>query len=398
MKKLIYITLITLWLISCNDEFDRNPVSLSLQVNFNDQFGSVAVANIPVKLRHLQKDVSITVYASSDGKLVFENLDPGFYSLSTSVTISPEQAEMISQEHFSDSLVLNANKIISVLESTEDTLIVVPAFKSDLIIREFYYSGSRSTSGNLYYADQYLELYNNSNRTVDISGIIIAKHESVGYGFNPWSNVKDSVVVDMLWQIPETTSQNLLSPGKSVVIARDAINHKTDPNGNINSPVDLSDANFEFYVIYEDKPDLDSPAENLLELFTKTPSQDITFYVRFGGGLMILDPKTDNIEAFITDHKEKITYPNGRIRYVVYIPNSWIIDAIDVLENENSEAFKRFPESLDAGFIYNGASGSGTCISRKLVSDVDGRKIFRDTNNSTYDFLNHQVPNPGLNE
>ncbi|MFB6317007.1 DUF4876 domain-containing protein [Saccharicrinis sp. FJH54] len=398
MKKLIYIVLIILWLTGCNDEFDRNPVSLSLQVNFNEQFGSVAVGNIPVKLRHLQKDVSVTVQANSEGQLVFENLDPGFYSLSTSVTISPEHAEFISQEYFIDSLVLNANKIISVLESTEDTLIIVPAFKSDLIIREFYYSGSYTNSGDHYFADQYLELYNNSDKTIDISGIIIAKHESVGYGYNRWSYIKDSVVVDMLWQIPENTNQNLLFPGNSIVIARDAINHKDDPNGNVNSPVDLSSANFEFYVIFENKPDLDSPAENLKELFTMEPSQDITFFVKFGGGLMILDPKTDDVEAFITEHKEKVTYPNGHVRYVVHIPNTWVIDAIDVLENENAEAFKRFPESLDAGFTYNGTKGSGTCISRKLVSDVDGRKVFRDTNNSTYDFLNHQVPNPGLNE
>ena len=400
MRKLIYIGfMITIFFNSCIEEFDRNPVSLHLQVNFNTQFSASGVSDIPVKIRHLQKNISLRGYTNANGEVIFENLDPGFYTVSTSITISASKAEQLSQEHFNDSLVLNANKSITLLEPSADTMIIVPALKSNLIIREFYYSGSRTEMGKPYFADQYLELYNNSDKPFDIGGIIISEQESAGYGYNMWSYIKDSVAVDMLWQIPENTERNVLQPGKSIVIARDAIDHKTDPNGNINSPVDLSKADFEFYMSSDDNSDIDSPAENLKEIYTMDRGNDITFYTRFGGGLMILKPETDDMEGYMVNHRiKKYNATGSRFKYVITIPNSWVLDAIDVLENNNSAAFKRFPETLDAGFTYNDKSGTGTCISRKLISDVDGRRVYMDTNNSTYDFLNHQIPNPGLNE
>ncbi|MFB6342789.1 DUF4876 domain-containing protein [Saccharicrinis sp. FJH62] len=396
MQKIFYIGLILFLLSGCVEQFERDTVSLSLQVTFNETFGSENAVDIPVRIQHMQKDVSLTGHTDSEGMIHFSNLDPGFYTISTNVIISAQKAEELSNKHFEDSLVFNANTYVSLLKSATDTLIIVPAFKSDLIIREYYYSGSRTETGKLYYADQYIELYNNSAKSVDIGGIIIAMHESLGNGYNMWYYIKDSVMVDMLWQIPD---HDVLQPGEGAVIARDAIDHKSDPNGNKYSPVDLSKADFEFYMISDDNSDIDSPAENLKEIYTMDRGNDITFNTRFGGGLMIIRPESVDINTYILNHREKKYNVTGSsFKYAITIPNSWVIDAIDVFQNANSTAYKRFPESIDAGFTYNDDAGTGTCISRKLVSDVDGRKIYMDTNNSTYDFLNHQIPNPNINE
>ena len=69
----------------------------------------------------------------------------------------------------------------------------------------------------------------------------------------------DSIVVRMIWTLPEKEGGNLIPPGKGFVMARDALNHKTDPNGNPNCPVDLGNAEFEFWSDKTTTGDIDYP-------------------------------------------------------------------------------------------------------------------------------------------
>lgn len=398
MRNTLYILLAAFLFSACVEEFDRQTVDLEVQVVFNAQFGSGIGAFIPVTLKHTQKDLKVSGVTDSHGYIKFQNLDPGFYFLFSSSKIDSETAQVLSDQNYGDSLILNANQLVALLESIKDTLTIVPSFKSKLIIREFYYSGSFTENDKLYYADQYLEIFNNSHEPQNINGLIISTHESTGSGPNAWAYIEDSVVVNLLWQIPVTFEDSILLPGTSIVIAQDAIDHKDDPNGNNLSPVNLSLADLEFYMDKDNK-DLDSPAPNMNELFTMYRGSDVTFYVKFGGGLMLIKPDTRDIESYIRDHYiKKYSASGSSYKNAVLIPKPWILDAVDVLRDRNSEIFKRFTSDLDAGFTYNDESGSGTCVTRKLVSDVNGRKIYMDTNNSTNDFLNHQIPNPFLNE
>lgn len=399
MKRIIVILNVMLLLNACTEEFDRQSVDVTVHVTYNKQFSSKNVAGIPVTLSHQLKSVQLSGITDEQGNVTFVNLDPGFYSAHTSLSISADKAGQLSGQSYNDSLVLNGNKLLTALESIFDTIFVIPAFNNPLIIREFYYSGSETLNEKMYYADQYIDVYNNSNLPQNINGLIISTHASSGTGFNIWSDIKDSVAVNLLWQIPPDTQDSILAPGKSIVIATDAINHRSDPNANRNSPVDLAEADYEFYMENEDQKDLDAPAKNLKEIYTMDRGSDIVFNTRIGGGLMLIRAETEDMNSYMLYHrKKKWNVAGTSFKYVITIPNKWVVDAIDVLKNSYSEAYKRFPPSLDAGFTYNDDSKSGLCISRKLASDAEGRKVFMDTNNSTVDFLNNQIPNPFLND
>lgn len=399
MRKLFFLTLLLVLFSACEEKFNRTHLRLNLNVKHSSMLNHVVASGAVVSLKHSQKNSVAYGETNNNGDISFANLDPGFYNLLVVQTLLPEDVEDLSNLNITDSLLFNATANIELLADMSDSIVLTPAFSSKLIIREFYYSGSTMASGDNYLADQYLEIYNNSNMPQSINGLLILEHESYGNGFNPWANIKDSVVIKSIWQIPENTQKNMLLPGKSIVIARDAINHKDDENGNPLSPVNLGKADFEFYVEGTENKDLDSEAENLKEIYSAYRGTDVTFHSRNGGGLLIAESKAHDIEAYVLTHRvKKYNVTGSSFKYFVVIPNGWVLDAIDVLKDENSVLFKRFSDDLDAGFTYNITSGSATCISRRLVSDVNGVKRFMDTNNSSVDFLINQIPKPFLND
>jgi hypothetical protein len=62
-------------------------------------------------------------------------------------------------------------------------------------------------------------------------------------------------------------------------------------------------------------------------------------------------------------------------------PVARVIDALDSLMDGDSGAYKRLPQSVDAGFIYVSDTYSGESVRRRLVDGVPA-----DTNNSSEDF------------
>lgn len=78
------------------------------------------------------------------------------------------------------------------------------------------------------------------------------------------------------------------------------------------------------------------------------------------------------------------------------IPNDIIIDGVEVNAEDNSRLFpRRLNSAIDGGyaFVPKGAYSSQAIV-RKVVKEVDGRKILQDTNNSTNDFEVIDVPVP----
>ena len=123
---------------------------------------------------------------------------------------------------------------------------------SNLVISKVFYSGSTRLNGATpknYMLVQFVELYNNSSDTLDISGLYVAFPNSDGAAA-AWTAAdmatehKDSIVVKQIFQIP-TDKTYSLNPGSSIVIANSAIDHSQIAEGNI----DLSGADFEVKTI-----------------------------------------------------------------------------------------------------------------------------------------------------
>jgi hypothetical protein len=269
-----------------------------------------------------------------------------------------------------------------------------------LVFKEYYYSASLTPAGKQYSSDQFIEIYNNSENVVYADGLSIVEHESYGIGTNFWAYMDNSFVVKMIWTFPGNGSDYPINPGNSICMARDAFDHKDDPNGNPLSPVNMGNADFEFWVDMARGSDIDNfNSPNLIEdLFTFRGS-DVVFHIKGGSAIAIVDIALDSTDRTNYINANLIKKESTSSRWYCTITNDMVIDAVEVVFDEAHAVYKRFPLVLDAGYTYvPSGSKSGKCIRRKIKTIIDGRVVYQDTNNSTEDFEKDVDPKPWIYE
>ena len=394
MKKLLVVISLLFMLGSCLKEPDYHSYQLNLVVDFGAGFPQDQKDGAKVTLFNQTKGNTVEAKTDDNGEVLYSSVEPGFYS----VTISHSFRSGIIIYQY------NGLKNIEIFDNKTESVKVKESTAGAFVIKEVYYSGSTTPAGKAYYGDQYLEIFNNTPETQYADGISLLEHESSGTGVNMWSKIQDSIVVKMVWTIPGNGTQVPVAPGKSIVIAQDGINHRDDPKGNPSSPVNLGNADFEFYVSRISNKDIDSPSvPNLIEdLFGKN-TFEVTYRVQGGSALAIakIPGNTDDErKAYIKRNLIDKPFVSGSdTSYYAKIANKYVIDAVETVEDEAHAIYKRFPPELDAGYTYvTTGSYSGKCIRRKVKEILGGRVIYRDTNNSTEDFLKDVDPKPKIYE
>ena len=394
MKKVILITSLLFLFVSCLKEPDYHSYKVDMMVDFGADFPQGQKAGAKVTLINQLKSYAYNAETDKDGKVQFSSLEPGFYSVTISHTFSTG-----NKKHY-----YNGQKNIDILDNKTETVEARESLFGAFVIKEIYYSGSTTLAGKPYSGDQYLEIFNNTSEIQYADGISVLEHDSYATGDNIWKNIEDSIVVKLIWTVPGNGKEVPVLPGKSIVLARDGINHRDDPNGNPQSPVNLGNADFEFFVFKEKIEDIDSPGvANLIEDFFVIRTNDIAFHVRGGSALAIARlPGNTSVERkeYINKNLVSIAVVSGsKTNYYAKIANEHVIDAVEVTWDEAHAIYKRFPPELDAGYTYVASgSGSGKCIRRKIKEIRDGRVIYQDTNNSTEDFLKDVDPRPKIYE
>ena len=393
MKKLLYIIPIVLILSSCMKEPDFNIFTVELNIPLNEEITSETIVNAKVLLNNLQKGYSNKAFVDSTGKVVFTMVEPGFYS----ATLSHTYGSGVNTSN------LNGLIEIEVFTSVEDTLPVVLSTSNAFVIKEFYYSASLTPAGNQYTSDQYIEIFNNSAELKYADGISIIEHESYGIGTNFWNYMSDSIVVKMIWTIPGDGDDCPIDPGRSIVIARDAFDHRDDPNGNPLCPVNMGNADFEFWVDHPSGSDIDYPGSpNMIEDLFVFRGSDVCFHTRGGSAIALVYISVDPEERknYIDNNLVRKRSSNGTsTRWYCRISNDMVLDAVEVVFDEAHAVYKRFPIELDVGYTYVPAgSKSGKCVRRNIKHVVDGRTVYQDTNNSTEDFEKDADPKPWIYE
>lgn len=258
--------------------------------------------------------------------------------------------------------------------------------KEGLIIKQVYYTGSKKLDNTTYFSDQFFEIYNNSNTIIYTDGLMIADVYGNSGQINanslptPFKDITDSVYLNSIWRIPGNGTQYPLAPGKSIIIAQDGIDHKNDPNGNPNSPCDLSKADWETYNQRSDNRDLDAPNVPNLDRFYFTGGFDWLLTV-FGPSLVIFT---------VADTTELVDTPVPGSSFLaprkrLHIKN--VIDGFEALMNANSSGYKRIPAGVDAGFVFaSGTYTSETAVRKNNGTLVGGVFQYDDTDNSTEDY------------
>jgi hypothetical protein len=436
MKKtiLFIITLFSLITQSCNNDSNEEealkPLDLSLTIKYDGTFNNLITKKANVTIVNNETGNKYTSLSDDNGIVVFNKILPGTYSISaTKVMQSKEFADTFgytpteSQINFNGSqsnLIVNSTTAITIVEMKTSKI-------GDFVIKQIYYGGSDTKKGAVF-RDQFIEIYNNSNTVQYADGLLIAQlygsYSTTNYAYTlqtgqyDWSKSQgmtignsantNYVYASNILRIPGSGTKYPIEPGKSIVIAQNAINHKSnymDNSGNsisILNPeltVDLSNADFESflgtYLGSTYQYDIQNPA---------VPDLDILYWSN-GNKDMILDPTGRQAYAILkmTDANfselKKYKNPKGDAPLYLQIPNSELIDAVDVTKDLGSNYIpKKLPAEIDGGNTYltTGFYSSKSVI-RKTKTIISKRVILQDTNNSTHDFVEITANPRGFN-
>jgi hypothetical protein len=254
------------------------------------------------------------------------------------------------------------------------------SLQGKLVIKQCYYTGSRTPANTTYFSDQFHEIYNNSSDTVYVDSLCIADAFGASGQINPttqpseFQNDQNNVYVNNIWMIPGTGRSHPLPPGKSIIIAQDGVNHI---EFNANS-INLSGANWETYKTGGNANDTDNPeVPNMVQVHVVSGFDWLVTV--FGPGMIIF--KVPNPDTLASATPTGLSEPRKKV------PTAAVIDAFEALRDANSGSFKRIPLALDAGFAFASGTYTKESARRKVESIVNGREVLQDTDDAGEDFI-----------
>lgn len=394
LRRLLVLPLLTI--AACGDggtEVRTTP--FTVRVTYPATYAQSAASGARVVLVSTERSSADTLVADAQGTVRFPRVIPGSYTISASRQLTADEAFTLTGQRASVALAATLPaRPVQPGADTVATLALAGSRLGNLVIKEIYYTGSRTPTGDTYFSDQFVELYNNSTDTLYLDSLYVADVFGNSGQINPTSlptpfnNDAANVYASSIWQIPGTGRQRPLAPGRSVIIAQDGINHRTDPLGNPNSPVDLSSADFEAFNQRDDNRDLDAPnVPNLTRVYF-TGGFDWLWTV-FGPAFIVFRaPPT----GFVLDTVRVPGTPALAPR--VRIPNAWVIDAFEGVQNGGSGSYKRLTAALDAGFVFATGTYTSESFRRRTAATIGTRRVLQDRNNSGEDFERLSRPTP----
>jgi len=272
--------------------------------------------------------------------------------------------------------------------------LVIKQFNNDFIIEEVFFTGSKTNDGKNYNNSRYFKLTNNTDEVLYADNLIIATSEfltSVKREITPYHIDKAFPVASAMYIESTTGKQYPVAPGSFIVVADNAINHTKD-NG-----FDLRKADFEFPSTNPSLGQVDNPdVPNMKVMFTNMDRMIFLYTTSIQSYVIARFPAGENEQTLLQNHKYDYSYTTsaGTIRPVssYEIPNSWIVDAVN---NSTDEDFLHIltDPSLDAGWASAFPKFSSKSVRRKVLGTMsNGKNLYKDTNNSTADFVRNSEP------
>lgn len=373
---------------SCIDYNDvTQPVNIKVQLLNPDILPKGNLGGHTVTLAINNKVLTAT--SDPDGIASFTDLTPDVYDISTSWELSEaEYAAQVGDGNAPEGCTI-AGSLNSQMISNNETIKIntTLSINHNLVIGKVYFAGSRDNNNKSYMAGKYIELYNQSDKTINVSGLYIGTTESESTPAYTLDDLHESfadsvILLKQIYRIPTDTVYEL-APGKTLIITNSAVNH----TANDSMESDLSDADFEVKDVkgkYQNNP--------------STPALDMIYQQYTGTSVFIL-PQSGPAGVVIFTTNENVenwpkVYKKGRTSGSQWVlcPVKYVIDGMEDLTNKTTGvdvATKRLPSTIDAGYTYiNSTSGwNGEVVYRKTnKTTADGRKILTDTNNSSNDF------------
>ena len=380
--------LTVLLLASCVD-FDgaTEAISVKYQVQMPQGFTAADVANKTVTITSSSQTLQATTDAN--GIATFENIVPDVYDVSVAWKMTPDEYSQITgemvQNHKYTVAGSKSAELLSEDITTPLTIDMNISVDQSILISKIYSAGSKDSKNKNYLAGRYIELYNNSDETVDIAGLYLGLIETNSSPAYTLGLVPDTIFMKQIFRIP-TDKSYMVAPGQSIIITNSAIDHtQTAMNAFEHNLI-----NADFEAKDQQGKTTNNPDVPALELIYTAYAAISNMNLSQGGpgGIVIFETEEDVVNWPLAYNYGK-TSGNKWMK----LPAKYILDGVDVLKNTAQTGvdanLKRLYDYIDAGYAYiNSASGyNGEVMYRKVQSTTeDGRKILSDTNNSLSDF------------
>ncbi|MDY6411587.1 MAG: DUF4876 domain-containing protein [Bacteroidales bacterium] len=400
INKFYFLALLSMALLawSCDDKLSDVETSLSLPAHLNITLpvetsgASCKIVEETFEVKNVTTGRVTTFTSRNDIYLA-----PGLYDVSYNavVEVADENGNVTTRnvQGFAQGVEINAQS------STIDlnTYLYVPT--DDFIISEVFFTGTLRPTGNQYYGDDYIKIYNNTDHVLYADGLSFLESKfttTQKYNYRP--NVMASAfTVHAIYTIPGSGHDYPVQPGEELIICDTGIDHRV---ANENS-FDLSGAHFEWYDISTSPTnlDIDSPTvPNLDKWYCYT----LSFFLLHNRGFKawalarIPLPKDEYLAQYMYRYNYEVvveagSYPMSQQAYK--IPNEWIVDAVNC-SVEAEYAWNVVHSSLDRGYAHCGSMDHDKTryfhsVRRKMLYLKDGRPVLKDTNNSSEDFNSH---------
>ncbi|MBO9636405.1 MAG: DUF4876 domain-containing protein [Chitinophagaceae bacterium] len=390
--KLTYIAVALLLLAACRKEYRDVPlIGAPLATVYPQHFNKHEAGNVSLTITNKNTGEQFKIVSDANGRVVVPDMISGNYIVEAFKMVSAEEALELTGVNIP--FPVNATKLVTIKNGmAEEEIPVNGTNPQPLVFKEIYYTGSRTPANGTYFSDQFYEIYNNTDQIIYADSLCIANTGGNAgnvptartWGFKP---DQDYVYLQNVWMIPGNGTEHPIQPGQSIIIAQDGINHKTDPLGNSNSPVNLGlgVADWESYVPRADNRDLDADVPNLEAIYLGSVGFDWLTGV-FGPGMVIFKHKEVKNLPLVTEPG------NTSTAQYMQLPVKYVYDAVDCLANPTAISFKRIPNALDAGFKSCSGSYVSESLRRKVARTENGRRILQDLNNSSIDFETVKPP------
>lgn len=253
---------------------------------------------------------------------------------------------------------LKTNVVVTAGKNEVVDLDVEKSVASQIIIKELYNAGCEIDENKSFSDDAYVILYNNSDTPADASNICFAIVDPANSGVTNKYREGDSFVFDAEKWLPSGYSVwwfecDVTIPAYSQILI--AIKGCTDNTATVPASVDLSGADYYMYrpLVYNKASSYPAPPASM-------PETHLLNTFKYGMGvawpLSNTSPafyifKMSNANSFSSNPDNYDTRVNPKLP-VLKVPYSTVVDAVEIYNYTTADKNnKRFPSSIDAGFV-----------------------------------------------
>jgi hypothetical protein len=353
-------------------------------------FPAGAIPGAEVTIRRAGTTAELKATADAQGRATFERLLPGAYSVSAVRVLTTEERGRLTGSLAGVNALGGGRGLDVAVPRTEGEVGLTAGRPGSLVISELWFGSAVGGGYTGYINGFYIEVYNNGEMVQYLDGKTVARGFAAGWDYPSWpcrdyerySNDPEGVWVSWSYRFPGSGFEYPVQPGRAVVIASEAIDHRPLAPGQF----DLSQATFEF----GGPASADNPhVPNMISIGPRT----------WGGISPFLWVSLNGV-ALLADHVDIAALPaeiTPSNNLAARIPAENILDVLSFWITRESDP--RCPRQVHERFDRQGAqvlppNTMHALKRRPLLTMPDGRVVLQRTLTGARDFI-AAPPTPG---